>query len=92
MLVFFRKLVLIIAPMIIAMVSVILTMGTLIIAGFPVHIMSSMIPIFIMPIAVLDAVHILSEFFDRYQATRDREKTIGHGWWTSCSCRCCTRR
>ncbi len=78
MLVFFRKLVLVISPMIIAMVSVILTMGALIIAGFPVHIMSSMIPIFIMPIAVLDAVHILSEFFDRYQATRDRHKTIVH--------------
>lgn len=76
MLVFFRKLVLIAAPMIIAMVSVIVTMGALVICGFPVHIMSSMIPIFIMPIAVLDAVHILSEFFDRYQRTRDREKTI----------------
>lgn len=76
MLLFFRKLVLIISPMIIAMVSVIFTMGALIIAGFPVHIMSSMIPIFIMPIAVLDAVHILSEFFDRYQKTRDRKKTI----------------
>ncbi len=76
MLLFFRKLVLIISPMIIAMVSVIFTMGLLIIAGFPVHIMSSMIPIFIMPIAVLDAVHILSEFFDRYQETKDRKQTI----------------
>ncbi len=76
MLVFFRKLVVIIAPMIVAMVSVIITMGVLIISGFPVHIMSSMIPIFIMPIAVLDSIHIISEFFERYQATRDREKTI----------------
>ena len=76
MLLFFRKLVLIISPLIIAMASVIFTMGLLIICGFPVHIMSSMIPIFIMPIAVLDAVHILSEFFDRYQKTRDRRKTV----------------
>jgi len=76
MLIFFRKLVLIIAPMIIAAVSVILTMGMLIIAGFPVHIMSSMIPIFIMPIAVLNSVHIISEFFEQYQQTKDRRKTI----------------
>ncbi len=76
MLVFFRKLVLVISPMIVAMVSVIFTMGLLIIAGYPIHIMSSMIPIFIMPIAVLDSVHIISEFFDRYQATRDRKQTI----------------
>ncbi|HUS91397.1 MAG TPA: MMPL family transporter [Phycisphaerae bacterium] len=76
MLAFFRKLVLILSPMLVALASVILTMGLLVIAGFPVHIMSSMIPIFIMPIAVLDSIHIISEFFERYQATRDRAKTI----------------
>jgi uncharacterized protein len=75
---FFRKLVLIISPMILALVSVILTMGLLVITGNTVHIMSSMIPIFIMPIAVLDSIHILSEFFDRYQETKDRRKTITH--------------
>ncbi|NOZ19917.1 MAG: MMPL family transporter, partial [Planctomycetes bacterium] len=76
MLFFFRKLVLIISPMIVALVSVICTMGLLIGMGYTVHIMSSMIPIFVMPIAVLDSIHILSEFFDRYQATRDRRETI----------------
>ncbi|HOX37145.1 MAG TPA: MMPL family transporter [Candidatus Brocadiia bacterium] len=76
MMVFFRKLMLVISPMIVAVVSAICTMGLLVATGNTVHIMSSMIPIFIMPIAVLDAVHILSEFFDRFQETRDREKTI----------------
>ncbi|MBN2376753.1 MAG: MMPL family transporter [Sedimentisphaerales bacterium] len=76
MLFFFRKLVLVISPMIIAMVSVITTMGLLIGLGHPVHIMSSMIPIFLMPIAVVDSVHILSEFFDRYDPKIGREKTI----------------
>lgn len=76
MLAFFRKPVLIISPMIVALATVILTMGVLVIAGYPVHIMSSMIPIFLMPIAVLDSIHIISEFFDRYQATRDRRQTV----------------
>ncbi len=76
MLIFFRKLVLIISPMIIAMVSVISTMGLLIGFGFPVHIMSSMIPIFLMPIAVVDSIHILSEFFDRYTNEKGRAETI----------------
>ena len=76
LLVFFRKFILILSPMIVAMISVIITMGLLIIFGFPIHIMSSMIPIFIMPIAVLDSIHILSEFFDRYQSTRNRRETI----------------
>ncbi len=73
---FFRKLALIVSPMIVAMVSALSTMALLVITGNTIHIMSSMIPIFIMPIAVLDAVHILSEFFDRYQETRDRRRTV----------------
>ncbi len=76
MLMFFRKLVLIISPMLIALVSVITTMGLLIGLGFPVHIMSSMIPIFLMPIAVVDSIHILSEFFDLYTKQKGRTSTI----------------
>jgi len=75
MLLFFRKLVLVISPMIVALVSVICTMGLLIAFGFPVHIMSSMIPIFLMPIAVVDSVHILSEFFDLYTKEKGRRQT-----------------
>ena len=76
MLFFFRKPVLVVSPMIVAVVSVICTMGLLVMTGKTIHIMSSMIPIFIMPIAVLDAIHILSEFFDRYAENKDRRRTI----------------
>lgn len=75
---FFKKASLVVSPMIVAMVSVISTMGLLIISGNTVHIMSSMIPIFIMPIAVLDAIHILSDFYDKYPLYKDRRKTIQH--------------
>ncbi|MCB1591478.1 MAG: MMPL family transporter [Alphaproteobacteria bacterium] len=75
---FFKSVKLIISPMIVAMVSVIVTMGLLVMTGNTVHIMSSMIPVFIMPIAVLDAVHILSDFFDAYPRYKDRRKTITH--------------
>jgi predicted RND superfamily exporter protein len=79
---FFRSLPLIVAPMIVAMVTVIATMGLLIGMGFTVHIMSSMIPIFLMPIAVVDSVHIMSEFADRYRPGRSQQETlrevIGH--------------
>jgi predicted RND superfamily exporter protein len=78
LLIFFRKLNLVLAPMIIANVAVMVTMGMLIVCGYPVHVLNSLIPIFIMPISVLDAVHILSEFYDRHQKTKDREKTIRH--------------
>ncbi|MDP8266195.1 MAG: MMPL family transporter [Candidatus Aceula meridiana] len=73
---FFKSVSLIVAPMLVAMATVVVTMGLLIGFGFPVHIMSSMIPIFLMPIAVLDSVHILSEFFDKYHLFNDKQKTM----------------
>ncbi len=73
---FFRSPVLVIAPMIVAMTTVIAVMGALIGLGFTVHIMSSMIPIFLMPIAVVDSVHIMSEFADRYSDERGAEAVI----------------
>jgi uncharacterized protein len=76
MFVFFRNAKLVTLPLFLAGITVIFTMGLLIGMGFTVHIMSSMIPIFLMPIAVLDSVHILSEFFDRYQSVKDRKKAI----------------
>jgi predicted RND superfamily exporter protein len=78
LLLFFRNLSLIIAPMLVAVVSVICTMGLLIGLGYDVHIMSSMIAIFLMPIAVADSVHILSEFYDSYPRFQDKKKTIRH--------------
>lgn len=68
---FFRSVPLVIAPMLLAMATVIATMGLLIGTGFTVHIMSSMIPIFLMPIAVVASVHVLSGFIDRCHSGDD---------------------
>jgi len=73
---FFRNLKFIAAPMVVAMVTVIVIMGAMIGLGFTVHIMSSMIAIFLMPIAVVDSIHIMSEFVERYQPESKREDVI----------------
>jgi predicted RND superfamily exporter protein len=79
---FFRSFSLVLSPMIVALTTVTITMGALIASGFTVHIMSSMIPIFLMPIAVVDSVHLLSEFVDIYPRHMDRKaavrEVIGH--------------
>ncbi|MFQ6089823.1 MAG: RND family transporter [Candidatus Bipolaricaulia bacterium] len=74
----FRKLrfTFVLSPLLIAMVSVIWTMGLMIWLGIPVHIMSSMAPVFLMSIGVVDGIHILSEFYGRYPKTQDRGKAI----------------
>ena len=73
---FFRSFSLITAPMLMSVAVVIITMGLLIGSGFTVHIMSSMIPIFIMPIAVVDSIHLLSEFGDNYKPGKDPKKAV----------------
>jgi hypothetical protein len=62
-----------------AMFAVIWAMGLLIGTGHTVHIMSSMIPVFLMPIAILDDVHVLSEFFDRYRVLGDKRQALLEG-------------
>jgi len=75
---FFRRVSLIMAPLLLAIITVVVTMGLLIGLGFDVHIMSSMIPIFIMPITVCNSIHVLSEFFDSYKIYQNKAKTLQH--------------
>jgi uncharacterized protein len=76
MLWFFRSVSLVTWSLTLAAVTVIWVMGALIGLGFTVHIMSSMIPIFLLPIGVLDSVHILSDFTDRYRPGSDRRTVM----------------
>ncbi|MBN1296299.1 MMPL family transporter [bacterium] len=78
MLLFFRRVSLIIAPLLLSAIAVVWTMGLLIGLGFDVHIMSSMIPIFIMPITVCNSIHVLSEFFDSYRRFEDKVRGLKH--------------
>ena len=73
---FFGHVRIILISLLAAMASVICTMALLVITGQTVHIMSSMIPIFIIPIAVLDDIHILSDFYDKYTPGRDRLEIV----------------
>ena len=78
MLFFFRRWKVVLAPMILATITVIWTMGLLIGLGYTVHIMSSMIPIFLIPIAVLNSIHILSSVHANYRQKESMEETLYH--------------
>jgi predicted RND superfamily exporter protein len=71
----FRSIPLVIANMAVAMVSIIWCMGLLIGLGYPVHIMSSMAPVFLMAIAT-DSVHIFNEFAFRFGELKDKRRAI----------------
>jgi predicted RND superfamily exporter protein len=74
---FFRNFRVVMVPMLVAIVTVIWSMGLLILTGNTVHIMSSMIPIFLIPIAVLNSIHIISEFHDRFSKYNIRTPPSG---------------
>ncbi len=78
MLWFFKHVNIVLFPIIMAVDVVIITMGLLVGMGFPIHIMSSMIPIFLLPICVLDSIHLLSDFFESYPLIKDKDKAITH--------------
>jgi len=71
----FRNVTVIIANMAVAMISIIWSMGGLIGLGYPVHIMSSMSPVFLMAIAT-DAVHIFNEFAFRLSEVKNKRRAI----------------
>ncbi len=73
---FFGNVKLVLGPMFLAMMTVIWAMGGLIYTGNTVHIMSSMIPIFLMPVALLDSIHIISHLHDKIDSAGPKKEVI----------------
>jgi len=71
----FGDLFLSIALMMDAMIAILWSMGLLIGLGFPIHIMSSMAPVFLMAIAT-DSIHIFNEFYFRFRESKDKKAAI----------------
>ena len=68
--------------MAVAMISVIWSMGLLVGLGFPVHIMSSMIPVFLMAIST-DSIHIFNEFCFRFKEVKNKRQAILDTIWAA---------
>lgn len=75
LLLMFANLIPVIACMAVAMVCIIWAMGGTIGLGIPIHIMSSMSPVFLMAIST-DTVHIFNEFYFRFKETGERQRAI----------------
>jgi len=71
----FANLPLVFSIMGVAMMSIVWSMGLLIGLDFPVHIMSSMIPVFLMAIST-DSIHIFNEFYFRFNEVKDKKKAV----------------
>ena len=59
-------------PVLVAVISVIWTMGTMAIFGVQQNIVSTMLPVFLIAIGVADSIHFLSEYRSRAQKGEER--------------------
>ena len=71
----FRNLALAFTIVGVAMMATLWSMGLLVAIGQPVHIMSSMMPVFLMAIAT-DSIHIFNEFYFRLREVADRRRAV----------------
>ncbi|MHB9052416.1 MAG: efflux RND transporter permease subunit [Thermoleophilia bacterium] len=71
----FRNWPLTLSVMGVAMISIVWTLGLLIGLGYPVHIMSSMMPVFLMAISTA-SIHIFNEFYFCCGEMEERRKAI----------------
>ncbi len=71
----FRNYTLVFTNMAVAMISIFWSLGLLIGMGYPVHIMSSMMPVFLMAIST-DTVHIFNEFYFRFREVKDKRRAV----------------
>jgi predicted RND superfamily exporter protein len=71
----FHSLLLSFCIMAVAMLASLCSMGLLVAVGQPIHIMSSMMPVFLMAIAT-DSIHIFNEFYFRLRETPDRRRAV----------------
>ncbi len=61
--------------MLTATISILVAMGAAVALGFPIHIMASMAPVFLMAIAT-DSIHVFNEFFQRWRPGLGRAEAI----------------
>jgi hypothetical protein len=71
----FRNLLLNVSFILVAIVTIIWTMGFGVGLGFPIHIMNSMTPLFLLAIAT-DSIHIFNEFYFRFRENRNKRAAI----------------
>lgn len=72
----FRRWSIVALPMIVSTAAVVITFGAMVGLGFPVHILSSMLPIFLMSISLCDSIHFLSEFYEVYTPEKGRDNSV----------------
>ena len=66
----------VVLPMAVVIISVIWTLGIMVLFGVPLNMMTTMLPVFLIAIGVADGVHLVSEFRDQFRRLGNRSEAV----------------
>jgi uncharacterized protein len=72
----FRRVVGVVIPLAIVLISLVTTMGTMAALGIPIKIPTQIVPSFLLAVGIADSVHILALFFHRLDHNADKRAAI----------------
>jgi predicted RND superfamily exporter protein len=72
----FRRIIAVVLPLLVVILSVTSTIGLMGWAGVPMHVPTQILPSFLLAVGVGDAVHLLSIFFQRIRSGEDLEDAL----------------
>jgi len=74
----FRRISGVVLPLIIVTVSLLSTIGSMVLLGIPFSMTQQMLPVFVMCVAVCDAIHVLVLVYQRLAAGNTKEEAIAY--------------
>ncbi|PTY38229.1 hypothetical protein BGP77_17450 [Saccharospirillum sp. MSK14-1] len=75
---FFRRVSAVVAPMVAVILAIVMTFSLLALSGQAVQMPLILVPSFLLAIAVGDSVHVLTHFFNQYNAGKTRRDAMRH--------------
>ncbi|HIL88103.1 MAG TPA: hypothetical protein EYM25_05235 [Deltaproteobacteria bacterium] len=72
----FRGITGMLVPMLVVLCAIALTMGVMVLLDFPMNIVTSALPVFLISIGVADGIHIYSDYRDHRLAGKPREEAV----------------
>jgi predicted RND superfamily exporter protein len=72
----FRRVGAVALPLLVVVLAMLCTMGTMALSGTPMSIATQILPSFLLAVGVCDAVHMLAIFYPHVSATGDREQAV----------------
>ena len=74
----FRRLSGIVIPLLVVMLTLLATIGSMALMGYPITSMTQILPSLLLAVAIGDSIHILTIFYHKYDETKNKNSSIAY--------------